>query len=84
MAVSALVITTDSNFTETQRQELLQDERVTLGEAQGFFIPVVTETASIRDGQELAERLLGVVGVTNAQLVSWAESPVDTGECHGA
>ncbi len=84
MAVSSLVITTNSEFKEIQRQQLQEDYRVTLGEAQGCFIPLVTETESVGDARDLAERILKLEGVLDAQLVSWVEDPLILGDCDEA
>lgn len=73
MPVSSLVLKMDERFEELGRSLLASDARITLGEEVGGFLPLVTETDSIREARDLAESLLQAPGVTDVQLVSFLE-----------
>ena len=70
MPISALVM----QF-ETQRalssveSRLASDQRITLGAPNGSYLPVVTETQTLRESRDLAEDLEQLPGVLRVDLV---------------
>jgi len=73
MPVSSLVLKKDDRFEELGRPLLASDARITIGEEVSGFIPLVTETVSVREARDLAESLLEAPGVVDVQLVSFLE-----------
>lgn len=73
MPVSALVLTVDASLDDVLRERLLEDTRVSTGEKMGQFLPIVTDTESVREARDLAEAILAYPGVLDAQLVSWTD-----------
>jgi hypothetical protein len=73
MPVSSLVLTTEIEFSKQQAMALEQDPRITVGVAQGCYLPVVTDARDLREARDLAEALLLAPGVLDAQLVSWTD-----------
>lgn len=73
MPVSALVLTVDASLDDVLREKLHEDSRVRAGEKMGRFLPIVTDTGSVREARDLAESILEFPGVLDAQLVSWTD-----------
>lgn len=78
MPISALVITLRHTFVEpasapardTLLAELARDPCVELGPPLGARVPAVCETATLEEGRELFERLRGMDGVANVDVLS--------------
>lgn len=77
MPVSALVLTLDPALGDVARESLALDPRVTLGEACGTRLPVVTETESLADGEDLAIELARTPGVLGVDVISIDFSDID-------
>ncbi|QRO00537.1 hypothetical protein JRI60_16615 [Archangium violaceum] len=72
MPISSLVLTLDASpeSRALALSELARDPRITLGPpVEGRWLPVVTETASPYEGEELAESLRELVGVSFVDVV---------------
>ncbi|MCE7892414.1 MAG: hypothetical protein DYH12_22375 [Sorangiineae bacterium PRO1] len=72
MPVSALVVTLDAG--ERARRSVLyvlsRDPRVSVGEAVGERVPVVTETPTLEESEDVTEQLLQIPGVRFVDVVS--------------
>ncbi len=72
MPVSALVVTLDAG--ERARRGVLyvlsRDPRVSVGEPVGERLPVVTETVTLEESEDVAEQLLQVPGIRFVDVVS--------------
>lgn len=72
MPVSALVVTLDAG--ERERRGALyvlsRDPRVSVGEAVGERVPVVTETPTLEESEDVTEQLLQIPGVRFVDVVS--------------
>lgn len=72
MPVSALVVTLDPG--ERSRRGVLyvlsRDPRVSVGEIVEDRLPVVTETSSLEESEDVAEQLLQVPGIRFVDVVS--------------
>jgi hypothetical protein len=73
MLVSALVLTTGPDFGEAARSALEAEPALTLGPADGAYLPAVTTTHDLRAARDLAEWLAQVTGVRDVQLLSWVD-----------
>lgn len=72
MPVSGLVLTLDESplLQASARAALGSDARITLGDAIERRLPVVTETESLTEGEELAEEIARMPGVLFVDVVS--------------
>lgn len=70
MPISGLVITLDCDTGAGALETLAADPRITLGELRESRMPIVTETASLYEAEELVTRLFGVAGVIFVDVVS--------------
>lgn len=72
MPISALVVTLDAG--ERARRGVLyvlsRDPRVSVGEPVGERLPVVTETVTLEESEDVAEQLLQVPGIRFVDVVS--------------
>jgi hypothetical protein len=72
MPISSLVLTLDASPELRARalSEVARDPRVSLGTpVEGRWLPVVTETASLSEGEVLAESLRELPGVSFVDVV---------------
>lgn len=72
MIVSALVLTCTDSI-HRLAEELAEDLRLEVGEAQRGFLPLVATTASLKSSRLLCEELRTRTGVLDVQLVSWSD-----------
>lgn len=83
MIVSALVLTSRGSV-ENLAKELSADERLTVGNPEKGFLPVVVTTESLGASRKFYEELRQRSGVDDVQLVSWADEealvPGETGD----
>ncbi|MGZ3419807.1 MAG: hypothetical protein ACXWUG_18415 [Polyangiales bacterium] len=72
MTVSGLVVTLadDDDARARALAALACDPRVTCGEPQGLRLPVVTETTSLNEAEELFDALKVLQGVSFVDVVS--------------
>ena len=71
MPIASLVVTLDNR--EPLRQSalgrLVADARVDLGVARGPYLPIVVDTVTAQEGEELVESLLATPGVLGVDVV---------------
>ena len=71
MPIASLVVTLDDR--EPLRQgalgRLVADARVDLGAARGAYLPIVVDTVTAQEGEELVESLLATPGVLRVDVV---------------
>jgi hypothetical protein len=71
MPIASLVVTVDDRdlLRQSALGRLLADPRVELGEARGAYLPVVVDTVTAEEGEELVESLLATPGVLGVDVV---------------
>jgi hypothetical protein len=72
MPISGLVVTLDSGSAEcgAALSQLAADPRVTLGDAVGAHLPVVTETSSAEEAERLVLEIEELAGISHVSVVS--------------
>jgi hypothetical protein len=78
MTVSALVLTLDAHQADQTIARLARDSRLILGQPVDHRLPVVAETASLREGRDLCLQLEQTPGVLFVSLVRVAFPDEDT------
>ena len=73
MSVGALVLSCGPEFEAGARGLLLAEPRLSLGEREGAFLPVVAVTETGRELRELSDWMLSLPGLLDVQLVSWLD-----------
>lgn len=71
MPIASLVVTLDHRqpLREVALGHLVADARVDVGAARGAYLPIVVETDTAQEGEELVESLLGTPGVLSVDVV---------------
>jgi hypothetical protein len=71
MPIASLVVTLDNRDSLRQAAlgRLLADTRVDLGVARGAYLPIVVDTVTAQEGEELVESLLATPGVLRIDVV---------------
>ena len=70
MPISGLVVTLDCDTGAGALEILAADPRVTLGELRESRLPIVTDTASLHEAEDLVTWLFGLPGVIFVDIVS--------------
>jgi hypothetical protein len=75
MPISSLVLTLEPPLKPSVFEALAADPRISVGEAHGLRLPVVTETHSLSEGEALALELGALPGVefVDVVMVDFAE-----------
>jgi hypothetical protein len=73
MPIASLVVTLDDrdSLRQSALGRLVADSRIELGDALGAYLPIVVDTVTAEEGEELVESLLrtpGVLGVDVAGI----------------
>ena len=71
MSIASLVVTLDERapLRRSALGRLIADARVELGTARGAYVPIVVDTPTAQEGEELVESLLATPGVLRVDVV---------------
>jgi hypothetical protein len=71
MPIASLVVTFDDRdpLRQVALGRLVGDARVELGAARGPYLPIVVDTVTAREGEELVESLLATPGIVGVDVV---------------
>jgi len=71
MPIASLVVTLDSRepLRHAALGRLVADSRVDLGVARGAYLPIVVDTVTAHEGEELVESLLATPGILRVDVV---------------